>query len=240
MKYNIFTYSTMEERKSGALTNAIFSFCLGIGGILCTIINWGITSFLISPGRLPAKYPVSQIYFLDYWLPILYVIGMGLFILYIIFFGYYGAQALLQLLTCYVGLEDGTIIKMRWKSHGTPYTYKSIAAAHLLNNLIPGRSFINDSRLMTWSFFIIKGILLLQNPEFVNELIISESSHANVECSLLKNIELAKQKKKYLIIKADVTLGDKTKRKKLLIYHMYEDMDAFVQLCKGEGFYVHL
>lgn len=239
MKYNIYTFSFEEERKSGVLTNAIFSFCLCIGALLCIIINWGITSFIISRKQITETYQFSQIYFLEYWLPILYVIIMSLFILYMIFFLYYGTQAVLQLMTGYAGIENGSIIKMRWKSYRTPYTYESIIAAGLLTDLIPGRRFSDNNRFMARGFSIIKGISRMQNPKFIYELLNRESSHPNVECSLLKNIELVKKKKKYIIIRADVVYGDKLRRKKLLIYNMYKDMDDFIQICKGGGTYVN-
>lgn len=117
MPYRIFTYDRETERKNGALTMLIFSFCVMLFPIFIIIFDvaavdlW--TGFIQADTRFLSSGLFDEAF------------GHVMCLVFIVLFVsipltlFNGIEAMEQLLSCYATLEDGSLVRLKCWPRGS-------------------------------------------------------------------------------------------------------------------------
>lgn len=226
-----FTFSKSVEKKTGALTGVIFSFCIGIGALIIEIISGAFLTLRMD--IMPSLNQLSSLYYTSHWLTIQGNISIILMLAYAIIFVPYGVAAMFQLTCSYTYLEGGTLLRLKWRRGNIYHNVRRCLTAMDLSGKLPDGFSSNYKRTIAEFADVSYGIFKIQNEEYIKKLFTGETFARNIECIALENIEFIKQTKKKIIILADIEIKNKIKRKKLKIYNMFNDMDILTNICKG-------
>lgn len=235
-RLQIFTFDKETEQKTGALTMLIFSASVYISPLIFGLADIGVSlgTYLLS---YYAKVPIAggalsdQMYGMGAVVSTTFATALVLMILY-------GIPALRQLLYAYALLEDGRLIKMKWKFRRV-YSMKARAIAkgvskHVNFDKGTARQTING----IYSF--LDGLDMMHNPSVIAGHLDGSAVNKNIISMPLDNVTVLKKTKKKLVIMADTVVKNKPKRKKVTIYWMYYDMDTLCRLCEGGRSIVNL
>lgn len=229
MNYNIFTFDKLTERKTGAFTMAIFSVCLLLFSLIImifTVLPASLTSSFLRDtsiplyGELEAQFTAYMFALILTLLPISITLVFSSVI-----------PVINQLLHCYVELENGNLLKLRWRPRQKNYRL-SYAYAKTVSGHIPSMNPANAARTFRQAAGILEAIDSIQNPKLISDYLEGRFEGYEIEDHLLENIELVKQRKTKIVIKADVMIKGKPKRKKYCIYCMYCNMERLTSVCE--------
>lgn len=229
MNYNIFTYDKLTERKTGAFTLTIFSVCLMLFTLIImifTVLPVSLMAHFINDTSIP-YYGELKMQFTSYVFILIFaliLISINLVFIFVI-------STINQLLNCYVELENGDLLKLRWqprqKNHMQSYVYAKTVSEHIpsMNRAYAARTFRQTAGLL-------EAIKSIQNPKLISDYLEGQFEVYQIEDYLLGNIQLIKQRKKKIVIKADVMVKGTLKRKKYNIYCMYSNMERLTSICE--------
>lgn len=227
-----FTFDKETEKKAGTLTMSILSMCLavtpmiylaivGIGLSLGGSLLSGMESISIANGAIDDQLNIVQ--------TCVWVIMCAAIILVII----YGVPALRHLLCAYAMLEDGRLIKMKWRLRRIRSMYAGAIGRRVAKETKLNRSSAIEAVNGIYAFF--EGIDMIHNPSVIISHLNGSEVNEYIISIPLDNITVLKKTNKKLVIMADTLVKDKPKRKKFEIYWMYCDMDVLCQLCERGG-----
>lgn len=231
-RLRVFTFDKETEKKAGTLTVSIFTMCLavtpmiylaivGIGLSLGGYLLSGMASISIADGAINDQLNIVN--------TCVSFIMCAAIILVII----YGVPALRHLLYAYAMLEDGRMIKLKWRLRRIRSMYASAIGRRVAKATKTSRSSTIEAINGIYAFF--EGVDMMRNPSVIMSHLDGSVVNKYIISMPLDNITVLKKTKKKLVIMADTLVKDKPKRKKLAIYWMYCDMDVLCQLCERGG-----
>lgn len=230
---HIFTFDKKTEKKTGALTPFIFSVCLYLSTFLIALSALGLSvgTYLLSE---MASIPIADGAVSDQSSVIFSLAGTTFVVGFLLILTF-GLSAIKQLLLAYA-LEDGRLIRMKWKFRRVNPRLGSAMAGEIAQHLNVDRSTARQA--ISGIYAIIDGFRVIHNPMVLAGHLDGSAANPNIINMPLENITVLRKTKKKLVIMADAWVKNQMKRKKLTIYCMYHDMDILCSLCEGGSFVV--
>lgn len=214
MNYNIYTYDKATERKTGAFTMFVFAICLLLSPLFIMVFD-GLGVSLVAHFLKNADVPVYAGLETESMGAMITFMIVTLVISSPIIFAY-PIAALKQLLVCYVELENGDLVKLRWQPKPSQYM-KSYILSNKISDVLGQERLFEKWRTfdtVTRMFGTRDAIKRIQNPQLISDYVEGRFEGYQIEDYLLGNIQLIKQTKKKIVIMADVVVKGKLKRKK--------------------------
>lgn len=232
MKYYIYTYDKETERKTGAFTMFIFAICLLLLPLFIMVFD-GLGVSLAANFLKNADVPVYAGLETESMGAVITFVIVTFVISGPIIFAY-PIAALKQLLVCYVELENGDLVKLRWQPKPSQYR-KSYIFSNKISEVLGHEGLFEKWRTfdtVTRMYGARDAIKQIQNPQLIADYVEGRFEGYQIEDCLLGNIQLIKQTKKKIVIIADVMVKGKLKRKKQKIYCIYRNMDRLTSICE--------